>query len=1282
MFEMRVETEFFPAGSTYGQLVRRWFRDERQLPCVLVREAGRDVPRMLWTARPKPGAVVEISLVPGDGNGLRTLLMVAVTAAAVGTTVATGGALGPVWAPVLGASVSVLGSMAVNALVPVEPPQLAGQTDHKSSPTYNITGGENTARFGQPVRKIYGKARVWPDLAAPWYTSIQGEDTYLHGLLDVGWAPLQIDQLKIGEVAFEDWQDFEWEILDGMSPDVQTTTIYPCNVVEDSGQQQRLHNEDDYVTRTTAPLTRRFSVDTGFIRGLIGYGKNTGDPQGADVDFAIRWRKAAMTGRPDPGDWEGSDGWTEHGKDGTPLRRTSPVFDAGSEDTWDVQVKRLTEDRDDSTGATSGMPHHVDECQWEVLRSFNDRPPVRLPGVARLAIKIRATGQHEGVISKVNCIATAIYPEWNQALGTWVSTPSENMAAAFREALQGNGVLQKVDDSGIDLPGLADWSSWCQSQGFTVSFVEERAMSTLEVLKVLAATGRASPTCPDGVWTVAVDRPKTVQVQQYGPRNSKAIRWRRVLPVQPHALRIRFVDSTNGYKSDSYRTVYADGYGSADMVEADATLQLATEIVDWEMPGVVDPDLIHRHGRKRLAEMELRPETLQIDTDFEGWISQRGHWIQATYDVVEMGTLQARIASIDVRSGQVYGLDLDEPVFLDGSTPQGVRVRLRNASGWSGAIVNFAGDRTHLDLTVPVDQTVGVIGGTAVVIGPLVGDIVTIGPLAQVTGDFLVIGVRRGERMACTIEAQPLAPAVHTAEIGPIPAWAPVLAQPAGSVAPYIYDVSSDELALHRDTDGTLRVAAVVSFRRTGLPLDKYDVVRVTWQEQGTGRAAQHQDFPANSAKVRLPDVRLGETYTIVAQYHVISRLGGGYGPPSAAWTHRIVGANLPPPDVQTPYLAGDRVAWQFESATPDHDGYLVKSSQDPNADWDDVSAVLLSDGPLLANYVLLIELPDTASVVMVKAHTRAGQESVNAAKLSVAGLPRPTGVEVYAEDLASEGFPGTLTGLSAPEDVYLDVTGFADYLTLEDGSFLVIEQDVATSIGGAVVSGGTLQGLDTSAWLGPASQPWLEPATAPWLAASFDSFLYAAQVACPATSQPGDWIVLDIDADNVEITFRWLSSEIVRGTRDDPLLPRTDPLQPRWVPIFSYLSGVDSDNPFRPYSNGLRPQPGQVLELRFFGRGGALLRPIIRRLRVTVQGPLQTQPFSSFQVQPGGSQVLLPSWYRKVQYALGNLALPSQATQLTPLDLDAPGGPTWIAYDNNGNTVPALIKSGIVGYA
>ena len=123
--------------------------------------------------------VVFVPLPQGGGGGgknpLRTILMLAVMVAAVyfapiigtaiGVTSTTGVAL-------IQAGLALVGTALVNVLIP--PPKPSAVTANfgsapAPSPTYSLQAQGNQARLAQPIPVVYGRHRVYPDLAAtPW----------------------------------------------------------------------------------------------------------------------------------------------------------------------------------------------------------------------------------------------------------------------------------------------------------------------------------------------------------------------------------------------------------------------------------------------------------------------------------------------------------------------------------------------------------------------------------------------------------------------------------------------------------------------------------------------------------------------------------------------------------------------------------------------------------------------------------------------------------------------------------------------------------------------------------------------------------------------------------------------------------------------------------------------------------------------------------------------------------------------------------------------------------
>ena len=177
------------------------------------------VPRDRWArVRPKAGAVVTLRVAPGKGGGggknpLRTILTIAVVAAAFVLGPAVGAAMGlPTEAVIFGqtinlasaiggAAITLVGNLIVNAIAPPPRPKLAelsiGGPQSRTSPTLAITGTQNRANRYGSVPRVYGRHRVFPTLAAHPHTEVEGDAQYLRMLFDFGYGPLELSDLRI-----------------------------------------------------------------------------------------------------------------------------------------------------------------------------------------------------------------------------------------------------------------------------------------------------------------------------------------------------------------------------------------------------------------------------------------------------------------------------------------------------------------------------------------------------------------------------------------------------------------------------------------------------------------------------------------------------------------------------------------------------------------------------------------------------------------------------------------------------------------------------------------------------------------------------------------------------------------------------------------------------------------------------------------------------------------------------------------------------------------------------
>lgn len=254
--------------------------------------------------RPKLGTIVNIKVVPTGGGGgknpLAAILSIAVMVAApyigamygttLGLSVMGNGVLTAgqttFFNSIVAAGFSIVGRMAINALVPPPKPTRA-VTNPSESPTMFIEGARNSLNPYGVVPVNLGKNRMFPLQCAKPYTETNGDDQYSRQLFTWGFGnAVRITDLKLGDTPLTNFTDFEIEhVLDGTLH--QGTTIY-SNRVSQNNQNVLLEEVDGFTTRSFPPNADEGIVDITFPQGLCQFASN-GKRQSRTVEVEVQF---------------------------------------------------------------------------------------------------------------------------------------------------------------------------------------------------------------------------------------------------------------------------------------------------------------------------------------------------------------------------------------------------------------------------------------------------------------------------------------------------------------------------------------------------------------------------------------------------------------------------------------------------------------------------------------------------------------------------------------------------------------------------------------------------------------------------------------------------------------------------------------------------------------------------------------------------------------------------------------------------------------------------------
>lgn len=231
---------FMPAGMTLAQIatemrVRGGFGGEHEAAIML---DGRVIDAAHWAdITPRHGQRVEYrALLRSSGVG-RTIAMIAIVVLAawiapylavpliqgMSVTAAT------LVTNAVAAGLVMAGSMLVNSIFPVRPPNDPGQAEKQNL----LSGAANQANPFGAIPVVLGRFRYTPPLGATAYSETNATTAYLRVLLVWGYGPLQITDLRIGDTKLDTLEDIEHETLTGWD-----------DTAEDRNRFNRLYGQD------------------------------------------------------------------------------------------------------------------------------------------------------------------------------------------------------------------------------------------------------------------------------------------------------------------------------------------------------------------------------------------------------------------------------------------------------------------------------------------------------------------------------------------------------------------------------------------------------------------------------------------------------------------------------------------------------------------------------------------------------------------------------------------------------------------------------------------------------------------------------------------------------------------------------------------------------------------------------------------------------------------------------------------------------------------------------
>jgi hypothetical protein len=798
----KVERHFdkFDAGNSLQDMLEKiqpvpWLRTRATISID-----GNLIDEELWaTTIPKSGSLVVIRVLPGGGRKkggkLRGILGIVVAIAAIAAAAITQ----QYWAvPLLGFSVAssaafvgglagmavgIIGNLLINALVP--PPKgtvNSGQElAEQSSPTQYIEGSRNQINRWGVIPRLFGFRRIVPLKCAQDFTDIIGNDHYVTCLFALGYADLQISDLKIGETILSAFQGVEIEYRNLTYVNGTTVTVYgnePHKLYTQDIQEEQfsiLLEINKPNIRTVQLGCIAISVDVTFPNGLYtliedGWRINHG------TSVKIEYREVGET------IWTLQENWfITNSVDKTFRVGKKFSVNIDKDPTKQYEV-RLTKTGDDAWNQQGTM-------YWSALRSFKEQNPIDFPErLSTIALRIKATDQLNGTIDEFNCIAKSILLDWDSSAATWTERITNNPASIFRAVLQDAANPRPLADSRIDLTKIQYWHEYCIASSWSYNKVVDTPISIYSLLGEVCASGRAAICEHDSKWSVVLDEEQLLPAQIFTPRNSWDLEVSLNYPDMPHGLRCSFNNEQQDYQKDE-RFVLDDNY-QTDELDAwnhyHPEYPQATIFEQIDLPGITNPNAVFKLGRYHLATARLRPRNISFKCDFEHLAVTRGDLIHVAHDVMLVGLGSGRVKSLILDgSNNLTGVVTDTIFEMVDGTDYCLRFRIPDLTMISlqKQIETISGTFATFTLIDPI---------TDGELSPNIGDLVLFGELDFEMIPAVVKNITTSSDLSAEIVCVDSATAIHRADIGVLPKFTPGITLPPEWKPPIVNSIRSD----------------------------------------------------------------------------------------------------------------------------------------------------------------------------------------------------------------------------------------------------------------------------------------------------------------------------------------------------------------------------------------------------------------------------------------------------------------------------------------------------------
>lgn len=388
----------------------------------------------------------------------------------------------------------------------------------------------------------------------------------------------------------------------------------------------------------------------------------------------------------------------------------------------------------------------------------------------RVGFKIKTGTNVNGTLDEFNCIVSAR----GQTIvnGVWTTTtsvtsnPASMAIMCMKSPLRGKYAYK---DNQIDWVSFGRLYHRCAEPDtyidgeprYVVNGVINSQRKTSEVLQSILNTANAYLVLKGTTYGVFVDEPQENPVMVLNNQNVLEASNSKSFDEPTHAIKAKFVNKHNYYKSDSYLCT-PNKYNGIPQSEMNIT--------ESEFYFYTDPKRVYRKAMRMIAEKELRPETWTRKVAIEGNLIEIGNLVELQDDTISVGIGNgAEITEVVYDSNQnITGIKTDGTFTVSVKDNHGIKIT--QADGIHQPVVKTykvkesnVGEYSDFTFETPISADT--------VEKPCVGDIVTFGVYNKETAYALCFGKKDNGDGTFTLNFVPYQEGVYTSETGDIPAF-------------------------------------------------------------------------------------------------------------------------------------------------------------------------------------------------------------------------------------------------------------------------------------------------------------------------------------------------------------------------------------------------------------------------------------------------------------------------------------------------------------------------------